>query len=235
MVLLPSSACPWVAHAHGQRVDTKLFPPPSLQALRIRLHLLARHHPELLDVRLSSLLNCDEFVQGQIRDMGSALKFEDYNRYCAIVDVDGNGWSDRFGQLVNFAAPIIKLASNHTAFFEHLYAPGVQIEQFSTVEELPAIAQKVIADCQAYGSGSRGQVMAQAMQGTTRAMMDHVGIVEAFAYTLHTYKRLSPWPVDAKLDDFNELNMTCCKYANVPPAFAQAVSERLGKAPGSVR
>ena len=35
----------------------------------------------------------------------------DFNEYCVIIDVDGNGWSDRFAQLVQFNTPVLKARS----------------------------------------------------------------------------------------------------------------------------
>ncbi|KXZ53031.1 hypothetical protein GPECTOR_8g398 [Gonium pectorale] len=183
-----------------------------LQALRVRLHLLARNHTDVLDVRISNPLNCDDFVRQRLPGTGGGLAFEDYNKYCLVVDVDGNGWSDRFGQLVHFYTPILKVASNFTGFFEHLYAPDVAIAQFSRdLSDLPAKARKMVEEC-----------------ATTRALLDHVGIAEGFAYTLLTYHSLSAWAVQANLTDYNEVNMLgCCKFANLPKEFAAAVSARL--------
>lgn len=49
------------------------------------------------------------------------------------MDLDGNGWSDRYARLVAFPTPILKQATNHTAFFEHLLAPGHALEHFDNV------------------------------------------------------------------------------------------------------
>ncbi|GFR51137.1 hypothetical protein Agub_g13492 [Astrephomene gubernaculifera] len=197
-----------------------------LQALRVQLHLLARNHSDVLDVKIADPLNCDDFVRSQLTDTGSRLSFEDFNTYCLIVDVDGNGWSNRFGQLVHFNTPILKMASNHTAFFEHLYAPGVAIEQFSrNLSDLPIKARRMIADCMAGGEESRGQQLANSMQATSRVLMDHVGIAEAFAYALLNYRRLSAWAVDPSLREFNPVSSSCCSYTKLPRTFAKVVEE----------
>lgn len=41
-----------------------------------------------------------------------------------MLDVDGNAWSDRYRLLAHFNTPVLKQASNLTAFFEHVMAPG---------------------------------------------------------------------------------------------------------------
>ncbi|GLC37035.1 hypothetical protein PLESTB_001398700 [Pleodorina starrii] len=199
-----------------------------LKVFRILLHQFARNHTDTLDVRIAKLLNCDAFVKEQIKDAGAWIRLEKFNQHCAILDVDGNGWSDRFGQLVHFNTPILKLASNHTGFFEHLMAPNVAIDQFSKdLSDLPEKARQLIADCQTGGADSRARRLAHTMQGITQMLMDHVGIAEAFAYTLHTYKNLSAWTFDSSLTGFKQVNRTCCSEARVPKAFADAVTAKV--------
>ncbi|GLC75151.1 hypothetical protein PLESTF_001600700 [Pleodorina starrii] len=199
-----------------------------LKVFRILLHQFARNHTDILDVRIANPLNCDAFVKEQINDTGALIGFEAFNQHCAILDVDGNGWSDRFGQMVHFNTPILKLASNHTGFFEHLMAPNVAIDQFSKdLSDLPEKARQLIADCQTGGSNSRARKLARSMQAISQMLMDHVGIAEAFAYTLHTYKNLSSWTFDSSLTGFKQVNRACCSEARVPKAFADAVTAKV--------
>lgn len=197
----------------------------SPQAFRIRLHQFSRNHTDVLDVRIANPLNCDEFVKDQIKDTGSWIGFEEFNQYCAILDLDGNGWSDRFGQLVHFNTPILKLASNHTGFFEHLFAPDVAIGQFHDLSDLERKAREMVDDCQAGGVSTRR--LARTMQATSRVLMDQVGIAQAFAYTLHVYKNLSDWTLDASLQGFKAVNVSCCTHAKVPDGLAADISARV--------
>ncbi|GIL63112.1 hypothetical protein Vafri_17237 [Volvox africanus] len=206
-----------------------------LQALRIQLHQLARNYSDILDVRLVELLHCNKFVKKKIRDTGSWIKFEHFNKYCAILDIDGNSWSDRFGHLVHFNTPILKMESNYTGYFEHLFAPDTSIIQFAKdFSDLPEKARQLIADCQQTArrddtEGGEGRRIAKNMQVASQALMDQVGIAEAFAYTLQVYKNLSSWEVDPSLKGFKQVKGTCCSVAQVPKLLAAAVSEYHGR------
>jgi hypothetical protein len=54
------------------------------------------------------------------------LAMEDFNRYSAVLDVDGNGWSARLYALMlgSSARPVLKQSTALAAYYEHLFAPG---------------------------------------------------------------------------------------------------------------
>jgi hypothetical protein len=55
-----------------------------------------------------------------------------------VLDIDGNGWSDRYRLLAHANTPVLKQASNLTAFFEHLAAPGLVVQHYShDLSDLP--------------------------------------------------------------------------------------------------
>jgi hypothetical protein len=39
------------------------------------------------------------------------VQLEDFNNFALIVDVDGNGWSDRMRLLAHYNTPVLKQAS----------------------------------------------------------------------------------------------------------------------------
>jgi hypothetical protein len=45
-----------------------------------------------------------------IMPAGPRLALEDFNNFALIVDVDGNGWSDRMRLLAHFNTPVLKQA-----------------------------------------------------------------------------------------------------------------------------
>lgn len=56
---------------------------------------------------------------------GSRLALEDFNRYALLLDIDGNGWSDRYRLLAHMNTPVLKQASNLTG--EDPAAQGVPV------------------------------------------------------------------------------------------------------------
>jgi hypothetical protein len=80
---------------------------------------------------------------------GPELPLEDFNRYALLLDVDGNAWSDRYRLLAHFNTPVLKQASNLTAFFEHVMAPGAAVEQYAPdLSDLPARARQLLEELQ---------------------------------------------------------------------------------------
>jgi hypothetical protein len=60
------------------------------------------------------------------------IPMEDYNRYAAVLDVDGNGWSSRLLSLLSGASarPVLKQSTPLAAGYEHLFAPGRHLAHF---------------------------------------------------------------------------------------------------------
>lgn len=50
----------------------------------------------------------DECVKKYMRALASRMELEDYNKAAVIMDVDGNGWSDRLSRIVHYPSPILK-------------------------------------------------------------------------------------------------------------------------------
>ncbi|KAG2422764.1 hypothetical protein HXX76_015784 [Chlamydomonas incerta] len=162
-----------------------------------------------------------------------------HRQYCAILDVDGNGWSNRFvSTLVHYPTPVLKQASNATGAFEELYAPGAAIELFAPdLSDLLQRAAELVEDCRAAaGNGSarrspgggagagagagRGQRLAATMQATSRHLLDHVGIAEGWAYLLSVYAKLSYWRLNTSTEGFVKVDRRrCCVHAQLPPSL----------------
>lgn len=80
---------------------------------------------------------------------GPELPLEDSNKYALLLDVDGNAWSDRYRLLAHFNTPVLKQASNLTAFFEHLMPPGAVVEQCAAdLSDLPVRARQLLGELQ---------------------------------------------------------------------------------------
>ncbi|GLC60619.1 hypothetical protein PLESTB_001648700 [Pleodorina starrii] len=211
------------------------------QIPRFKLHLLTQNHSDILDAKITRFTSqIPDDVRAKIQ-LTDRMAPEDYNQYSVIIDVDGNGWSDRFGNsLIHYTTPVLKMASNRTAFFEHLYAPDTAFVQFNyTLDDLPRKARQMVDDIQKLATQSRYFKMVRNMQATSQMLMDHLGLAEALAETLLRYRSLAAWevagdddplisdPWDTDSSGFEEVPMTCCTLARVPAEFATAVTSRL--------
>jgi len=77
------------------------------------------------------------------------LPLEQFNRYALLLDIDGNSWSDRYRLLTHFNTPILKQASNLTAFFEHIAAPGFVVEHYNhDLSDLPVKVATLLQELQ---------------------------------------------------------------------------------------
>jgi len=57
--------------------------------------------------------------------MGDRIRMYDFQKYRAIVDVDGNSWSMRFGLLLCFSSVVIKVQPQHVDYFYPELVPWV--------------------------------------------------------------------------------------------------------------
>jgi hypothetical protein len=99
---------------------------------------------------------------------------EDFNRWSAVLDVDGNGWSARLFSLLAGASarPVLKQASPLAAGYEHLFAPGRHLAHFrGDLRDAADVAARWVGLAEAAGEGRRrrGGGARQRGGGTCRA------------------------------------------------------------------
>lgn len=81
--------------------------------------------------------------------IGPPLPLEQFNHYALVLDIDGNAWSDRYRLLSHFNTPVLKQASNLSAFFEHVMAAGTVVEQYAhDLSDLPVKARALLQELQ---------------------------------------------------------------------------------------
>ena len=205
-----------------------VFAPVHLETLlnvqRVRLHLLSMFHSNVLDTRLMAI------SQGAPGTTGPAAKLlqinttkwpsEKFQSFSALVDIDGNGWSSRFFHSVQQATPIIKQASPYHAFYEHLFAPGVNI--FQTAEDLhdlPEVAAHVLSRPDA-----EILTMVQQTAGVAAVALNRWALIETTAAAIDVYKRLADWRVEAPGAEYDLVpRSVCCRWGNFPSEVKDAV------------
>ncbi len=85
----------------------------------------AAQHPSMHDPRSLSLSTCvqsrcavgagDECVERYVKPLAPMAQLEDYNAAAIVMDVDGNGWSDRLSRVVHFPSATFKQVSRWRA------------------------------------------------------------------------------------------------------------------------
>lgn len=88
---------------------------------RVRLCRAALKYPSLMDVKFVPHPMLDD--KEEYSDLIGS--FTTYERYQAVIDIDGNGWSSRFASLLCSQQAIIKVQPVDVDYFFPLLKPGV--------------------------------------------------------------------------------------------------------------
>lgn len=96
---------------------------------RLKLDLLGRAYPNELDTAIVRVVQFNEDHTAAISRLlhhssPKQLHSEDYMRYRAIIDVDGNSWSSRFLGLLCTNSIVVKQRSRYKEFFSDSIKPG---------------------------------------------------------------------------------------------------------------
>ena len=83
---------------------------------RWRLYQAASLHPEYLDVGFTYIP--EQHNAKNITTEDEFMSEPDFQNYLGILDIDGNAWSSRFGQLLCYNSVVLKVEA---AYAEHFY------------------------------------------------------------------------------------------------------------------
>jgi hypothetical protein len=90
---------------------------------RAQLVLFSQNNPNLLDAGFTSVSQWNETALSEMQKSGFMKKImpiEDFQKFKAIVDIDGNSWSSRFVSLLCMNSIVLKVVPNYVeyTFFE---------------------------------------------------------------------------------------------------------------------
>lgn len=197
------------------------------QVARMVIHKRFARDP-VVDAKVTKIIGGDDCVKQYLEPLGSEVALEDYNTAAIIMDVDGNGWSDRMSRLVHFSnSPVLKQASNNTAFYEHLLAPGHNIEHYhNDLSNLKDRAHELIAEWKA--SPARLVRQAEQRQAMALVMLNQIAVAEAMAFSMLEYSKRITW--NTTRDPTYEhvpFSQVCIYDRNkLPKAFCEKISAR---------
>lgn len=207
---------------HCRRVGKPITPGNILEVDRVRLVDAAAPHVPMLDAAIVHVHEAqgdqeDEVMRAisHVGRVAHASNFEDYNHNAVVLDIDGNGWSDRFGQLMHWNTPILKQASNATAFFEHLVAPRSSIESYSNdLSDWVPHALSLLDELDQDEARLNNQVRHH--QGLARLLLSQLAVTHAMAYTLSVYSNMTDWQVVDEPGYTVLPKSLCCTWATLP-------------------
>lgn len=114
---------------------------------RIRLCDRAERRPDLLDAKLSSTLRSGFKDVDDTRYLGDRIHMPDFQKYRAIIDVDGHSWSSRFGELLCYSSVVLKVEPANVDYFHPELRPFVHYLPVSAdLGDLYEMAEYAVSD-----------------------------------------------------------------------------------------
>jgi Glycosyl transferase family 90 len=85
--------------------------------LRWRLCELGNHNVDLLDAKFVGTTRRWPQLLEHLHLQGERIDTRDFQRYRAVIDVDGNSWSARFGELLCYSSVVLKIEPRWVDYF----------------------------------------------------------------------------------------------------------------------
>lgn len=151
-----------------------------------------------------------------------SLAFEDFNKFAAVIDVDGNAWSDRFGRLLASNTPILK--QEYCAWKEY-FSSFVKDQEHVIFfkEDLSDLVQKVENVLDQDTSKQQQLQMDNAFALATEHL-SHMGVIRAMAYAMTKYASFLTWTVEMEEGYVPVHPSTCCHHnPSLPKGLVQSV------------
>jgi len=142
-----------------------------------------------------------------------AIPFEDFNKYAAVIDLDGNSWSDRFSRLLTGNTPILKQEySDWREYFSHFVSDREHVIYFKEdLSDLPETVNEVLS----MDKLEKERLMNNAFE-LAEEHLSRDGVIRAMAYSLTKYSSLISWKV--KMEDGYEYlpsEKYCCFFNGI--------------------
>ncbi|KAK9811907.1 hypothetical protein WJX72_012241 [[Myrmecia] bisecta] len=201
-----------------------LHPHNWLSARRVKLALFGMMFPDTMDVGLVQYTNAAEKTRKMMHiltPIKHRVDVEDFNQYAAIIDVDGNAWSDRFNYLMRFNTVLLKQKPEFYEYFFHWLEPG---KHFLFFEGNLSDVVSVVDDALYHWQHDRKRlstIISNANDFATEKFT-HPKVCEALAHTLLAYKKKSAFEFDPDVSDYEKVDRaSCCR------PFSRAMPEEF--------
>eukprot|EP00210_Caulerpa_lentillifera_P005987 g5722.t1 len=198
---------------------------------RVALSFLGKKLPDIFDVGLVEYVQADLSVEKLKEDLEylaplkEDLSLEEYNKYAAVIDLDGNAWSDLIALFLSANTPIFKQEYSHWSdFFGHLLTDNKNVVFFK--DDLTDLVSKVDEFLRLFDVSR--VVLEQQIESALEFAIENVsqnGVIRAAAYALTAYASLEDWVIEQH-EDFKLIPASrCCKFnTQLPKELVKTMS-----------
>jgi len=196
----------------GATGHVKLYP-NWLQLPRVRVSFLSKKRPDILDAgftKITKTYNVENFTDYEL--MKPSMESEDFMKYRAIIDVDGNSWSSRLSSILAMNSVVIKVEPIWSQYFFDELQPWVHYVP-SNFSNLVETLEYVLSDDNALKMQEivkNAQTWAKTKVTRRQVALDMLWIIVAYVETLHASSSGSDWQkawVIRFKEDKNSLNL----------------------------
>lgn len=158
---------------------------------RGKLVNISTHHPNIIDARFHKIIQKFKTqrhdLAGQGYTVAKRINPNEMMRYKAIIDIDGNNWSSRFGMLLCSNSVVIKIEPD---FIEYFYSDRGHVKPM--VHYVPASLQN-ITEVVAYVMDKKNENEMKAMISSANSWcknaLSEKGLAKDSILQLEVYKR----------------------------------------------
>lgn len=181
---------------------------------RSRLVQKSMDHPEWMDAAFTQVVGkifvVNETLIANETRVVKWIKFNDFMKYKAIIDIDGMKWSSRFGNLLCFNSVVIKIEPDYVEEFYKQLQPMVHYVP-ATLDNLTETVKYVMDD----GNEEQIKEIVANAQGWCLKTMTGTAMRKEAAHSLNAYRKsleLYGAGVDADLIDIMLNHSVPCKF-----------------------
>eukprot|EP00210_Caulerpa_lentillifera_P004373 g4171.t1 len=194
-----------------------------LQNHRVKLCRNCARRPDLFDVGIVDYIQIDENDTKLVEKLTAVapkkerIPMSEFNDYAVVLDVDGNGWSDRLPILLNGDSLVLK--QNYDKSLDYLSESLKQSEAIEffkwDLSDLESQASMLLHEYTEEREIWEARI--ERMADFAKEYVSQDGVIRAMAYALTNYAKFQNWEVEMQ-DGYVLVPKTkCCKISSALP------------------
>eukprot|EP00210_Caulerpa_lentillifera_P007363 g7038.t1 len=193
---------------------------------RVALSSLSMKRPDILDAGIVNYVQVDMDNQEtkstleKMAPLKSRMNIEHFNNFVAVIDLDGNAWSERFPRLLEANTPILKQEYTH---WDDYFAGRLTDKKGGVIlfkDDLSDLVSKV-EDIIVEYDHRRWSVEKRRAQMLDFALdnVSQLGVIRAAAYAISKFASFEEWAIEEEEKFVLIPAATCCKVNSKLPSF----------------